>query len=329
VTVSPASVLIAKNDDNSQPFTVVVGHDRNTTSDAVELTATISALSGSDANYVGRTTKVPVMAADDDYTVTPDLKVLTEKTPFTDVDGKWVTILVSRSADPPATTLTLGESGSTDYTFREFAFNQAFTGPAAPYDGTTTVITEVTLNDYTYLKPGQSRADVWLVANDDTEEEQTEFVQFGADPTGEANRIVPALVPLLDADPDVTLSIDAVAEGADGVTLTVKATSAGPMPGIFDLPADRWQLVDEGGALATAGYVFTASGPLTIDRNETSGTVTVTVTTPEDEDTDNEMLKIGLTTEQSVTLADATDLKVSVGMLEITVEDDDEENGGG
>ncbi|WP_419167231.1 hypothetical protein [Candidatus Palauibacter sp.] len=66
---------------------------------------------------------------------------------------------------------------------------------------------------------------------------------------------------------------------------------------------------------------------MTIDRNQTEGTVTVTVTAHEDADEDNEMLEIGLTN-QVVQLADAKGVSVTVGMLEVTVEDNDGGNGG-
>ena len=50
----------------------------------------------------------------------------------------------------------------------------------------------------------------------------------------------PAMITIVDADPEVTLSIEDVDEGAEDMTVTVTATAAGPMPGIFEIPASAW-----------------------------------------------------------------------------------------
>ena len=138
------------------------------------------------------------------------------------------------------------------------------------------------------------------------------------------------MIMIVDSDPEVTLSIDAVDEGADEVTMTITATAAGPMPGIFEIAADRWNLAAVAPAdTVPTGFELVASGALTIDRNQTEGTVTVTVTAPDDEDTEDAKFKIGLTTNQVVALVDATDVDITVGMLEVTVTDDDEDEGNG
>ena len=73
--------------------------------------------------------------------------------------------------------------------------------------------------------------------------------------------------------------------------------------------------------MTAAGYAFTASGTLTIDRSETEGTVSVTVSTPEDDDKDDGMFMTGLNS--AVTLSGVTPVAVSVGQLEVTVTDND------
>ena len=339
VTFTPATATVTAGQEVSEPVTVTAHHDRNVTSDKAVITATAASV---DDNWAGKTHTVPVLAVDDDYTMSVVIKDrggdnrfngVTEKSPFDDgaAVARWVTIRITApeggmpQTDPIVLT---GSSATGDFAFSAPTWAIYGTSPD-PYLSTAAVVLTVDAAEYPFLPAGATEADVWLIANDDLEDEEAEFIQIGADPQGEVNRIEPVMVRIDDADPDVTLSIGNVSEGADGVTMTVTATAGGPMPGIFDLPAARWALVDEGGALATAGYVFTASGPLTIDRNQMSGTVTVTVTAPEDADTDNEMLKIGLTTTQAVELTDATDVSVSVGMLDLTVTDNDEENGGG
>ena len=210
-------------------------------------------------------------------------------------------------------------------------------GDPEPYEATASAASSVTPDSISALA---TRGYVWMIVDDDLLDEDPEMFQIGTDPTSEAGRIEPAMIRLVDADPDVTLSIDAVEEGADEVTMTITATSNGAMPGIFEIPTSRWGLVDEDGvgvandSTAPTGYVFTVSGPLTIDRNQTEGTVTVTVTAPEDADDDDEMFKVGLNTAdgatvRAVALAGVTGVNVTVGDLEVTVEEPDDENGGG
>jgi hypothetical protein len=319
VSVDPTSVRITGRAMVSDPITVTAGHDRNVSSDEVEITATASG----HANYRGATGAVAVTAVDDDYSLTSDVASVTEKSALSDVNPVWVTFFVTA---PPGGTVSraaiqLGVEGSADYVFTPVILVGSRARPYNPDADRIPMITPVRRT--TRL----STADVWLVASDDNEDEELETIQIGADPTGEEGRIEPVMITVVDADPEVTLSIDAVDEGADEVTMTITATAAGPMPGIFEIPADRWDIANA--ANLPTGFELVASGTLTIDRNETEGTVTVTVTAPDDADKEDAMFKIGLTTNQVVALGGVENVDTSVGMLEVTVTDDDKDNGGG
>ncbi|WP_423927789.1 hypothetical protein [Candidatus Palauibacter sp.] len=279
VSVSPTSVTIDANALVSAPITVTAGHDRNVTSEKAVITATASG----DENYRGATGSVAVMTADDDFSLTATPSSVTENTPFADASARLVTITVTAPAGGTASTspVQLGASGA-GYTFQEYTEDEAYTGQ----EQTLPTATPVETDPPTLV----SSVKVWLAAADDTADEDPQLIQIGETPETEEARIEPVMITIMDADPDVTLSIDAVDEGADEVTMTITATAAGAMPGIFEIGADRWAILAEDGTAANPvpdGYVFTASGTLTIDRNQTEGTVTVTVTVPEDDDKDD------------------------------------------
>ena len=186
--------------------------------------------------------------------------------------------------------------------------------------------TEVATEAPSFVYENVTFYDVWLVATDDTEDEEPEMIQIGAEPTGEDARIEPVMITIMDADPEVTLSIEDVDEGAEEVTVTLTATAPGPMPGIFEIPASAWAL-----AADQAGYALTASGTLTIDRNETEGTVSLTVTVPEDDDQDDGMFMVEYSA-GAVTLTGADDVQVSVEAMvagRVVDNDKDDGNGGG
>ena len=90
VTLVPASVAVSKGQMQSAPVTVTAGHDRNVTSEKVEITATVSG----GKNYNGQSGTIAALAADDDYSLsvvisnrtrTTRFSNITENTPFTDV----------------------------------------------------------------------------------------------------------------------------------------------------------------------------------------------------------------------------------------------------
>ena len=251
---------------------------------------------------------------------------VTEDTPFAGPDPRWVTFTVDAPEGGTASTapIQLGAVGGTGYTFTQVTFAG---NNANPYDSSATALDEV-IPVASTRTAGRSFADVWLVAHDDTEDEEPQTIRIGADPDSEEGRIQPVMITIIDSDPEVTLLIDAVDEGADEVTMTITATAAGPMPGIFELPAGRWNVA--GAADLPTGFEFVVSGTLTIDRNQTKGTVTVTVTVtvtaPDDEDKEDAKFKIGLTTNQVVGLSGVDPaVNVSVGDLEVTVTDDDKD----
>ena len=291
--VSPGSVTITAGDLMSSRINVTAGHDRNTSSEE----ATISASATStDADYRGATGSVPVLSADDDLAMTVTPRSATENTPFATTSASLVTVTVTAPMGGTRNTAGVTVPNNDDVTFYPVTVSGTTItpfDPAAPGSALTAI-------EQDSVAPLVSRGRAWLVVTDDLLDEDPEMIQVGTTPTGEENRIEPVMISLGDSDPDVTLSIDAVEEGADEVSMTITAMSNGPMPGIFEIPTNRWGLVDEDGvgvatdSTAPTGYVFTVSGPLTIDRNQTEGTVTVTVTAPEDADDEDEMFKVGL-----------------------------------
>ncbi|WP_419167239.1 Ig-like domain-containing protein [Candidatus Palauibacter sp.] len=332
----PSSVDVSGDGTNtvSAPVMVTAGHDRNVISDRIEITAT--AVRGSDANYAGRTVTIAVLAADDDVSMVSDVNTVTEDTPFagTGAVAKWATITLTapEGGRAPLAPIDLGggqgSSVAADYTFTAVTF---MGNNANPYDPDAAAIT--TFTPLSFSDPAKAYVDVWIVANDDTDDEEVETIQIGAEPNSEVERLEPIFISIEDADPDVTLSIDAVEEGADEVTMTVTATSNGAMPGIFEIDADRWALIEKDGgtALADAGYAVVASGTLTIDRNEKEGTVSVTVSVPEGAGDSMFSLNLagGGANANDVELSDDTDVSLSVSDLEVTVEAADDGNGGG
>ena len=330
VSVDATSVTIDAGTMVSDPITVTAGHDRNVTSEEAVITATASG----DANYRGATGSVAVTTADDDFSLSVTPTSVTENTPFASASARLVRVRVQAPMGGTASTdqVQLGASGA-GYTFSA----APFTGRTAdPYDPTASAITTVTPAAVPGAT-GLTQAYAWLSVADDLTDDDPELIQIGADPDDEAMRIEPVMMTIVDADPDVTLSIDAVDEGADEVTMTITATAAGGMPGIFEIDADRWAILNEDGVAAQAadveGYTFTTSGTLTIDRNQTSGTVTVTVSVPEDDDKDDGMFKVGLVagagTARAVELSGVTAVNVSVADLTVTVTDNDKDDGNG
>ena len=329
VSFTPSSVTIALGETESDPATVTAAHDRNTGSEKVEITATVSG----GTNYNRSSGKVAVLTVDDDLNlvVSPtsvnEHNALAEGTPaLVLVEVFWPAGAERPDLTANAMEVALGATGGTaaaaDFTFREIEISG---GRIAPYDAANTEASSVT------LQPSTSNEQrgywyAWLVPNDDTEDEEPETIQIGATPASEASRMEPGMITIMDADPEVTLSIDAVDEGADEVTMTVTATAAGPMPGIFEIPATAWEALSDD--MTEAGYAFVATGTLTIDRNQTEGTVSVTVTTPEDDDKEDGMFMVSLT-DASVTLAGAANDQgeVTVGMLTVTVVDNDKDDG--
>ena len=329
VTINPTSVLVSNTNTRVVsvfPVTVTAGHDRNVISEKIVITATAS---GGGPNYNGKTTTIAVMTADDDFSMKSDVPSVTEDTPLADLKPKWVTLTVDapKGGEAYVKPIQLGAAGGTGYVFTQVILVNNRGQPYDPAADTITMVTPVASSS----TAGRSFADVWLVATDDLEDEEPQLIQIGADPTSEEGRIQPVMITIIDSDPEVTLSIDAVDEGADEVTMTITATAAGPMPGIFEIAADRWNLAAVAPAdTVPTGFELVASGTLTIDRNQTTGTVTVTVTAPDDEDTEDAKFKIGLTTNQVVQLSPADpEVMVTVGMLEVTVTDDDKDNGNG
>ena len=236
VTVDPASVTIARGAMVSPPITVTAGHDRNVISEEAVITATAASV---EPRYNGATGSVAVTSADDDYKMSVFIKDrsganrfdgVTEQTPFNDgvAVARWVTIRITAPEGGEANldAIMLG-SGGDDYTFRRPSF-ELYDNSPDPYLGTEQTVTSRAPIAYSFLPAGASETDVWLVANDDLEDEEVEFIQIGADPDDEAGRIEPVMIRIDDADPDVTLSIGDVSEGADGTTMTITATAAGP-----------------------------------------------------------------------------------------------------
>ncbi|WP_419934841.1 hypothetical protein [Candidatus Palauibacter sp.] len=334
VTVSPTSVEIAPLMTTSPVITAMAGHDRNVVSEEAVITVTATTI---EPRYSGATGAVNVTTTDDDFALSVTPTSVTENTPFASESARLVRILVQAPKGGMVNTerVMLGASGA-GYTFRTATVSA--TGVATPYTGGEQDIAEVMPAAVGATRPGLSVAYAWLSADDDTADEDPQLIQIGETQTDEEARIEPAMITIVDADPDVTLSIDAVDEGADEVTMTITATAAGEMPGIFEIAADRWALVEdedqETPTLESLGYAVVASGSLTIDRNQTSGTVTVTVSVPEDADKDDGMFKVavsdaGGTVAQVVTLSPTTPRKVdvSVGQLEVTVTDNDKSDG--
>ncbi|WP_419167232.1 hypothetical protein [Candidatus Palauibacter sp.] len=247
VTFSTASASVTIGQMISEPVTVTANHDRNVTSDRAVITATAAS---ADDNWAGKTHTVPVLAVDDDYTMSVVIKDrgddnrfygVTEKSPFDDgaAVARWVTIRITapEGGMPNIEPIVLtGSSATGDFAFSDPTWLIYESSPD-PYLSTADVVPTTTPAVYDFLPAGATEADVWLIANDDLEDEEAAFIQIGAEPTGEEGRIEPRMIRIDDADPDVTLSIDDVSEGADGVTMTVTATAAGAMPGIFEIPA--------------------------------------------------------------------------------------------
>ena len=314
--LTTATVQITMGQKQSAPVTVTAGHDRNVTSEKVEITATIKG--GTD--YDDSSGTIAVLAVDDDLTFETDVATVTEDTPFAPTAPVWVTFKLTPAEGGMATAEALALPAGGDWEFRVVKFDPG----AQPYDPTEPVASTVAA----FVDANITFYDVWLVATDDTEDEDPEMIQIGDNPTGEDARIEPVMITIMDADPDVTLSIEDVDEGAEEVTVTLTATAPGPMPGIFEIPANAWKLTDED---EQAGYALTASGTLTIDRSETEGTVSLTVTVPEDDDQEDGMLMVSYTG-GAVTLAGADNVQVSVDAMvagRVVDNDKDDGNGGG
>ena len=338
LTISPASVTIAAGDLASTRINVSAGHDRNTISEE----ATISASATStDGDYRGATGSIPVLSADDDLVLAVTPRSATENSPFATQSASLVTATVTapmggtRNTAAVAVTTDGDGDGTADVTFYPVTVSGTTITPFDP-DNPGGAITEIPQDS---VAPLVSRGRAWLVVTNDLLDEEPEMIRIGAVPADESNRIDPVMISLVDADPDVSFSIDSVEEGADEVTMTITATANGAMPGIFEIPADRWGFVNADGTVADptadpnpfAGYTFAVSGTLTIDRNQTDGTVDVTVTVPED--AGDSMFKVGVVagtgTARQVALSPATPaITLTVGDLEVTVDEKEDENGG-
>jgi hypothetical protein len=313
--LTTATVQITMGQKQSAPVTVTAGHDRNVTSEKVEITATISG--GTD--YDDSSGTIAVLAVDDDLTFETDVATVTEDTPFAPTDAKWVTFKLTPAEGGTATNADLTLPAGGDWEFRVVEFTGSRAHPYDPNEPVASTVEAFVDENITFY-------DVWLVATDDTDDEEPEMIEIGEDPTSEDARIEPVMITIMDADPDVTLSIEDVDEGAEEVTVTLTATAPGPMPGIFEIPANSWKLTEED---EQAGYALTASGTLTIDRSETEGTVSLTVTVPEDDDQEDGMLMVNYTG-GAVTLSGADNVQVSVeAMVAGRVVDNDKEDGNG
>ena len=236
VSVDPTSVIMSNLDIASDPITVTAGHDRNVSSDEVEITATASG----HANYSGATGAFAVTVVDDDYSLTSNVSSVTEETPFADASPPLGDVHADVAGGCRATgddALQLGDADSDDYVFIGVRYSTS--GVRAPYDPTEDNVPISTI-EFEEEAEGRSGADVWLLAIDDTEDEPLETIQIGEDQIGEVGRIEPIMITIVDSDPEVTLSIEEVDEGAEDMTVTVTATAAGPMPGIFEIPASAW-----------------------------------------------------------------------------------------
>ena len=327
VTLDPASVTIADGMMVSDASTVTAGHDRNTASEEVEITATVSG----GTNYDGSSGKIAALTVDDDLDLVVTPRSVTEQTALAaegtatlvEVRVYWPTGATRPDFIQDPVTVPLGQTGQDDYTFYPIRVD----GGIVPFDPADpgTEAANVSLRPSSLnLQRGYWYA--WLVAEDDTDDEEPETIQIGADATEEAGRMEPAMITIMDSDPEVTLSIEDVDEGAEDMTVTVTATAAGPMPGIFEIAAGDWEALSQ--EMMEAGYAFTASGTLTIDRNQTEGTVSVTVTAPEDDDKDDGMFMVSLT-DPAVALSGAApgQGEVTVGMLTVKVVDNDKDDG--
>ena len=311
VTVTPASVTIAANALVSEAITVTAGHDRNNSSEKAVITATASG----DINYRGATGAVNVTTADDDFMLAVTPGTVTENDALTTNKATRVTITVT-PAD--STEVTLGAAGA-GYEFRPYTKNM-------PYDGTVASIAVIKPVIATPTAKSAS-VSVWLlVADDETDPETPETIQIGTSPTNEEMRVEPAMITVVDADPEVTLSVTPgqVDEGAENVTLTVTATAAAPMPGIFEFNLSA--LAPRGEGAADSGVTVVGTGTLVIDRNATTGTGTITVTVAEEEDaTDTEDAEVEIGLDAAAVSVDG--IMVTVGRADLKVVDNDEDDG--
>ncbi|WP_419942523.1 hypothetical protein [Candidatus Palauibacter sp.] len=226
VTLAPTSVTIAAGDTVSRGITVTADHDRNTASESVDITATATS---ADDNYGGLSATIPAETADDDFALTATPGTVRENDALTDDKATLVTITVKPAPAGDAAEITLGGTPET-FEFRPYVKD-------AEYDPTVDAETMATLVAAADGKGKSASVKVWLLVADDTTDPATpETIQIGAAADGEVARMEPAMITVVDADPEVTLSVTPgeVNEGAEDVTLTVTATAAAPMPGIFE-----------------------------------------------------------------------------------------------
>ena len=336
-----SSVTIGADTTTSRPLWVTGRHDRDTESENVDITATASG----DEKYAGLSTTIYAQNKDDDFSVTVSPDEVTENNALTADVATLITVTVR---PPPAGTVTpipLGTSGA-GYEFRPYVKD-------APYDPTATAITAIAgpgstaTDDYelTVAKDMKSAsAKVWLlVADDATNPTTPETIQIGTTPTGDAARIVPDMITVTDADPEVTLTLTAadgtssIAEGAQNVTMTLKATASSVMPGIFEIDLASATLNVAGNGASDETVTVTGSGLLVIDEGDREGTVTITVSAADgaasgtDVNTADDTVYIGFADPpaeaavSTVTVSvDGTDTTVTVGSAKLTVVDNDD-----
>ncbi len=294
VTVNGASPPVSNidtdldtaNDQNTLTFTkanystaqyvyVTITHDLNAASESVTLD--LSAESDDD-DYDGVTGQVTVKTADDDIGLTANVSSIRE-----DADSTAVVVTATAATAPTdAAGLTIdltlaGVSGGT--------------GDGAGSDGDDFRATATGTGNQIVIKKGDKTAidTVWVTAIDDAnaDSELGEQIEISDDTRTDANGVyvAPAKITIIDADPDITLTVtrnSSIDEGADATSVEVTATlpTGVTAPHILTFTIGNIAACDAVSASAS-------DQTFTIDTGSSSGSGTVSVTPEDDIDGDD------------------------------------------
>ncbi|WP_428275821.1 hypothetical protein [Candidatus Palauibacter sp.] len=289
----------AANYDSAQNVYVTITHDLNAASESVTLD-----LSAKGGGYAAAKGSVTIKTADDDVGLSVNVMSIRE-----DADSTAVVVTATAATAPTADAgltipLTLaGTSGAGDTDFRA-----TMTGTA---------------NEIVIPKGKKSAIDtVYVTALDDanTVSELGEQIEISDNTRTEVNGlyVTPRRITIIDADPDITLSLSRTSlnEGSDATAVTVTATLGAPSRGILTFTI---------GDVSTCSAVSASSAQtFRIDTGQTSGSGSVTVTPVADINDNNVDCEVTATVEPATKPGGSINWTIKAAELTIVNADDSE-----
>ena len=290
LTVTPTTLTFDGSADSVQ-VSVESAHDLNITSEMMTLTHTATGYDDA---------ALPVNVMDDDFAISASPSSVRE-----DADAADVTVTVT--------------AGSMSETVRTVSVT--FTAGTGTDAVDFTAINSVDIEIAAMMTSGMAEVEVNAADDAEQDEANESIVVAAQNSTEQGVYVAPAMIMILDDDPDVQLSANMteVDEDAGTVTVELTATAASTVGGIVN-----FSLV-LGGTAEGSGTDYTASPSpvaLQIDGGQTTGTATVTLDI-EDDPTDEP--------NETIVFADADGAEVggggktyTIGSVTVTIMDNDD-----